>query len=138
MIRRATTDDLPEILALGAEFLAYSPHRWIPLDAEAFAAFATQLIEGAGAIFLSEDGFIGGALAPCYFNPAYAFAAELFWFARKDGRALREAFETWAREAGADAVTCSGLADDHEKAIRRVYARAGYEPSEVAFMKRLT
>lgn len=136
MIRRATIEDIPEIVALGAEFLAYSPHRWIPLDREAFANTARAIIEGAGAIFLSDDGFIGGALSPMYFNPAYVIAAELFWYAKSEGQALRDAFEAWAREAGAAAVACSGLVDEREKAIRRVYARAGYEASEVAFMKR--
>lgn len=137
MIRRATVDDMPEIIRLGREFLAYSPHRWIPLDEEAFAQAMGGMIEGQGAVFLSDDGFIGGVLTPCYFNPAYSFAAELFWFARKEGQALRQAFEAWAREMGADAVTCSGLVDDHEKAIRRIWGRAGYEPSEIAFMKRI-
>lgn len=136
MIRRATLDDMPAILDLGAEFLAYSPHSWIPLDRDAFATFAAHMIEH-GAIFLSEDGFIGGLLSPAYFNPAYVFAAELFWFARKEGPQLRQAFEAWAREQGASAVTCSGLVDHHEAAIRRVYGRAGYEPSEIAFMKRI-
>lgn len=137
MIRPATLDDMPTILALGAEFLAASPHCWIPLDAAAFEGFAKNLIEGAGAIFLSDDGFIGGVLAPCYFNPAYTFASELFWFARKEGQELRKAFEAWGRAAGVDAITCSGLADSHERAIRRIWSRAGYDATEVAFMKRI-
>lgn len=136
MIRRATLDDVPEILRLGAEFLAYSPNRWIPLNVEHFAATVTQIIESAGAIFLSDDGFIGGVLVPCYFNRDYAFASELFWYARQEGQALRDAFEAWGREAGAAAGTASGLVDKHEKAIRRVYGHAGYEATEIGFMKR--
>lgn len=137
MIRTATLDDIPEVLGFAAEFLDYSPHRWIGLDVEAFTATLTQMIEGPGVVFLSDDGFIGGALAPAYFNPSVILAAELFWFARQEGPELRQAFEAWARENGASAVTCTGLVDHHEAAIRRVYARAGYEPSEIAFMKRI-
>lgn len=136
MIRRAALTDIPEILPLAAEFLAYSPNRWIPLDEEAFSATLTQLIEGSGAVFLSDDGFIGGMMVPCYFNPAYVFAAELFWFARQEGQALRAAFQTWGQEHGAAASTASGLVDKHEQAIRRVYAHAGYEAVEIGFMKR--
>lgn len=135
MIRRATHEDMPEILRLGAEFLAYSPYAWAELDAEAFSTFAGQMIEN-GAIFLSDDGMIGGILSPLYFNPSVVLAAELFWFARSEGPALRQALEAWAREQGAVGITCSGLVDRHEAAIRRVYSRAGYAPSEIAFMKR--
>lgn len=136
MIRPATLDDMPTILALGAEFLAESPHRWVPFDPDAFSGFAAHMIEH-GAIFLSDDGFIGGMLVPCYFNPAFTFASELFWFARKEGRQLREAFEAWARAAGADAIAASGLVDDREAAVRRIWTRAGYAASEIAFMKRI-
>ena len=136
MIRRATIEDLPEILALGAEFLAASPSAWIPLSERDFAATVTHLIEGQGAIFLSDDGFIGGMLVPCYFNYAHIFASELFWFARKEGQQLREAFEAWGQDLGASAATASGLTDDRERAIRRVFGRAGYVPMEVGFMKR--
>lgn len=137
MIRRATLDDMPTILALGAEFLAASPSKWIPLDVDDFTTTATRLIDGAGVIFLSEDGFIGGVRVPCYFNYAYTFAAEIFWFARKEGQELREAFEAWGRDVGAAAATGSGLANDRERAIRRVFSRAGYETMEIGFMKRI-
>lgn len=136
MIRRATPADLAEIVSLGAEFLEASPSRWIPLNEADFAETASRLIDGAGAIFLSDDGFIGGITVPCYFNFAHSFAAELFWFARKEGQELREAFEAWGRERGATAATASGLADGREKAIRRVFRSAGYETMEIGFMKR--
>jgi len=136
VIRKATHDDMAEILRLGAEFLAECPYSWVPLDAEAFAAFAGGMIE-KGVIFLSDDGMIGGVISPFYFNPAVTMAAELFWFARSEGRQLREALEAWGRENGASALTCSGLTGEREPAIRKIYARAGYLPAEVAFVKRL-
>lgn len=136
MIRRATQDDLPRIVDLGAEFLAECPYSWVPLDALAFAEFASGMIE-KGVIFLSDDGMIGGVIAPFYFNPAVTMAAELFWWARSGGQELRQALEVWGREQGCQALTCSGLTGDREPAIRRVYARAGYYPAEVAFVKRL-
>ena len=136
MIRRATGDDIPQIVELGAEFLAVSPHAWIPLDRDAFTEFAGRLVDH-GVVFLSDDGMIGGLVTPFFFNPAVTTAAELFWFARKEGRALREAFEGWAREQGAACLTCAGLVNDREPAIRRNYERAGYVAKEIAFMKRI-
>jgi hypothetical protein len=135
MIRRATQDDMPRILELGAEFLSFGPYAWVPLDRNAFAASAAKMIE-VGAIFLADDGMIGGVLYPFYFNPAVVMAAELFWYSPKHGRELREAFEGWAQERGCVAVTCSGLVNDRETTIRKLFGRAGYQATEVAFVKR--
>ena len=135
MIRRATAEDMPAILAFGAEFLAIGPYAWVPLDMAAFEAFAGKLIE-EGAIFLADDGMIGGCLYRFYFNPAVTMAAELFWYSPKNGRALREALEAWAREKGCEAITFSGLANEREATVRKLYGRAGYTATEVAFVKR--
>lgn len=135
MIRTATPDDLPEILDLGAQFLAVGPYAWVPLDRDAFAEFVLKLLD-QGVIFLSDDGMIAGCLSPFYFNPSVVMAAELFWFARSEGRALRQALEDWAKEQGCVALTCSGLANEREPTIRRLYGRAGYDVTEVAFVKR--
>lgn len=135
MTRRATQEDVPEIVRLGADFHAMSPYRAIPYDPEAFAEFAGRLIEH-GVIFLSEDGMIGGLLNPLYFNPSVVMGAELFWFARQGGRALREAFEEWAKAGGAQGVQFSGLADDNTDRIRKHFERAGYTAAEQAYFKR--
>jgi hypothetical protein len=137
VIRRATADDVPEMVRLCAEFHAYSPYRDVAeFDPEGFAAFAAGVIE-RGVAFMSEEGTLGGVLTSPYFNPGVVFAAELFWWARKGGQQLRAAFEDWGRENGAVAVQFSGLADERAPTITRVFRRAGYEPVELAFMKRL-
>lgn len=135
MIRRATLDDMPRILDLGAEFLSFGPYAWVPLDRDAFAESAAKMIE-VGVIFLAEDGMLGGVFYPFYFNPSIKLAAELFWYSPKNGRELREAFEDWAKSEGCAGVTCSGLANDRETTIRKLFGRAGYEATEVAFVKR--
>lgn len=135
MIREATAGDIDRVVELGAAFHAYCPYRDIPLDRDAFAAFAGRMIEH-GVILLSEDGMIGGVLSPIYFNPEVVMATELFWWAGKTGKQLREAFETWARENGAQGVQFTGLADEREATIRKVFDRAGYAAVEVGFIKR--
>jgi hypothetical protein len=135
LIRRATEADLDRIVELGAAFHGYSPYREIAFDPEGFREFAAKLVEG-GAVFLSDDGMIGGCLVPLYFNPAVVMGAELFWWAGKTGKALREAFEGWARDEGAQGVQFSGLTDQREETIRKVFARAGYTAGETAFFKR--
>lgn len=135
MIKRATLEDLPRIVELGGEFLAFGPYAWVPLDREAFADAATKMIE-VGAIFLAEDGLIGGVLYPFYFNPAVKLAAELFWYSPKNGRQLREAFEAWAQAEGCAGVTCSGLANEREATVRKLFGRSGYQATEIGFVKR--
>lgn len=135
-IRKATLADLEEIVRIGESFHAYCPYAEIPFDPVAFREFCARLIEG-GVIFLSSDGMIGGLLSPLYFNPSISGAAELFWYARDGGRELREAFETWGKEAGAQIIQFSGLVNEREAASRRLFRAAGYRATEVAFMKRV-
>lgn len=135
MIRQATSADAGRMVELGREFHAYCPYRDFALDEAAFERFAVGLAE-AGVVFLSDDGMLGGAINPLYFNPAILMGVELFWWAGKTGRQLREAFESWAKERGAAGVMFSGLSDEREPTIRKVFARAGYQPGELAFFKR--
>lgn len=135
MIREATADDIARVVELGAQFHAYGPYRDIPFDEAGLGAFVGGLIEH-GVVFLSDDGMLGGVLSPLYFNPSAVMGAELFWWAGKSGRQLREAFEVWARERGALGVQFSGLCDERSDTIRKVFARAGYTAAETAFFKR--
>lgn len=137
MVRRATAADVDECLRLGLQFHAYSPWAMFPADPEGLRAFLASLIEG-GAVFLSEGGMIGGVLTPLYFNPSLTIAAELFWWAPKDGDALRQAFEAWAVESGAVGINFTGLADARAPAITRVYRRAGYAPVETSYFKKVS
>lgn len=137
MIREATRDDLPRIVEMGAQFHAHSPYAALGFDPEGFANFCAKLIEAeAGVILLSEDGMLGGLMNPAFFNPSALMGGELMWWAGSTGKQLREAFETWAAERGALGVQFSGLANEREATIRKVFARAGYVATEVAFLKR--
>lgn len=138
MIRRATDQDIDQIVECGAAFHAYGTWRDVSLDREAFATFARAVVTGPGAIFLTADGMCGGLLSPAYFNPAFVIAAELFWWAPSEGRALREAFEGWARDQGAHAVQFSAMPDEHFDGVARLYRMAGFHPAETAFVKRFT
>lgn len=137
MIRKATPEDLPRCLNMGAAFHAYSPYRDILFDPAAFETFLLNLME-KGALLVSDTGMIAGVLSPLYFNPAYSLGAELLWWAPEGGgRELREAFEDWAEEQGAHAVQFSALADDQAERVAAIYAKAGYRPVETGYLKEL-
>lgn len=137
MIRRATPDDMEHVVELGRAFHAYSPWRGVSYDHDAIRAFVAGCIE-TGAIFLSETGMCGGLVSPLYFNPAFRIGVEFFWWAPDGGSALRQAFEDWAREEGAQGVQFSALSDEHLPAVTRIYRRSGFAPAETAFVKRFT
>lgn len=136
MIRKAEASDVPQVVACGRAFHAYGTWSHVPLNEADYAEFAAATIASdTGAIFLTEDGMCGGLMIPAYFNRAFIFAAELFWWAPSEGKALREAFETWAKEAGASAVQFSAMTDDHLPAVSRLYRMGGFKPAETAFVK---
>jgi hypothetical protein len=135
-MRRATQDDVSEIVRLGALLHATAPFADVEYIPEAVAVFVAHVVEH-GAVFLSDDGMCGGLLNPTYFNPAHVVAVEFFWWAPNGGADLRQAFEAWAKDAGAVAVQFSGLANERLAAVSRIYRRGGYEPVEMSFLKRL-
>jgi len=131
MVRTASVADIPAIVAMGAKFHAQAD---LPFtyDADAFADFAHGLIDG-GTIILSDQGMIGGVVAPAFCGPSYLMAVELFWWAKRDGLALLKAFEGWAADQGANEVRLSTLA-----ALPRADAlvqRKGYAPNEISYRK---
>ena len=129
MIRRATREDIPRIVALGRQFHAYSPWRDVDYDEGQTAEFIGRVVDGLGAVFLSPDGMCGGILTPLFFSPVL-IGVEMFWWAPTNGRALREAFEDWALSSGARAVQFSALADDNIERVDRIYRRAGFKRAE--------
>lgn len=133
---QATPDDLEKVIRLGVEFHAASPHSVDPIDADAWRDFAARLIEHGG-VFVSENGMIGGFLAPLYFNPAIQYASEAFWWAPDgNGRKLKAEFEAWAQSEGAVGVNYTALADDNLDRVDAIYRRGGCERTEVAYRKR--
>lgn len=136
MIRRATLDDLQTAVGFAKEFHAECVHSWIPVNDEDLTASMANLISN-GAVFLSDHGIIGGIIVPLYFNFAYKIAAELFWWAPKEGRALKRAYEEWAASEGAAISQFSGQRNERSQAIEKLFVRDGYTPVETGFMKRL-
>lgn len=135
-VRTATHADVPQIMEWGRAFHAYSPWARDEFDAEAVRAAVTGLIDGEDRVILiHEHGMLGGLIGPVWTSPHVRMAQEAFWWADKGGKALLDAFEEWARQSGAKYVTMLSLPDEKAERMRQLYARAGYAPSESAFLK---
>lgn len=133
-VRRATIDDIDACMVHCEAFHAFGPYAFVPMDHEAFRAFLAGLIV-QGAVFFNENGIIAGILNPLYINPAVVMGVELFWFAPVGGRALRVAFEDWAKDQGAKGVQFSSLLNERFDASRKLFERSGFKGTEAAFLK---
>lgn len=136
MIRQARLSDIPRIVEMGAKFHAMSDYTFVEYDPVASAAFLEATIQNPdGIVLCHEQGMIGGALVPLYFNPAKRVAVETFWWADANGMALLDHFEWWAEARGAVAVTLSCLGNKRDKALGRVFERRGYSKAETSYMR---
>lgn len=130
--------DWSDALRLAEAFHAAGVWSHIPVDmlsvSESFERAAAQ---ESGFLAFSKNAIILGVVTPLWFAPETLIGAELLWYSEKPGGGtkMREAFERWAFAQGAAAVQFSCMADNHEPALRRLFARAGFEPVEIAFRK---
>ena len=141
MVRRATADDLLDLLTLGESFHAGSPYRdlfaWNGAQIERMVGWLLE----HGAIFVAEKdgasvGMLGVAVAP-HLMSGDLMASEVFWWveprARGLGLKLLRAAERWARAEGATVLQL--VAPD--AAARTLYERLGFVQIETAYQRTL-
>lgn len=107
MIRAAAADDVLRIVDM-VEALRLAVGGPVPVDRPHTARTVAGLLASPdGAVWVSDAGFIAGALTQTIISPA-PLAQELGWYAT-DGTGLRllRRFETWAQERGAVLIQLS-------------------------------
>ena len=131
-MRRATAEDIPFLLELGAKFHAEKQAKYGFVEEDCRAFFAA-MIEG-GVVLIEGRGFICGVAMGQPSNASYRSAHELFWWSEGGhGAELLAAFEQWAAEQGCDEVCLSHPAS--EAVVGRYLQRKGYEPETSALRK---
>lgn len=135
--RIATEADIPHILELAHKFVGASPYRDVGLDVVAVENVIVHLINSeSGAIFVSDRGFLAGALTPLFFHPDVVVATELAWYAPgAGGTTFREMFEDWSRDNGAAAVQMNTLNNEFAGDLASNLTQNGYTPVEVSYLK---
>lgn len=139
MIRPATNNDIPSLVAWGRKFHDLAPHNPMgEYDPEAVARMLRFMIGSPQAMVLTNgSGAIGGVFAPVYFNPAKWMFEESFWWAHKDGMSLLDAAIEESKAWGASFLLLSTLENDKSPAIHRVLARKGFSMLERRYLKDL-
>jgi hypothetical protein len=139
MIRPATEIDIPRMLAMGREFVAMSPHSFMgEFNPEAVVRMFRFMIDTPTCLLLvSDDGMIGGTLAPVFFSPGALMAEENFLWARGSGRSLVRAFEARAKEMGATFSYVSTLENEKAEKATKFMGLLGYRMIERRYVKEL-
>jgi hypothetical protein len=137
MIRLATPDDLPRLMAIAVEFWALSPwSSMVDMDDVAVCGLLEKAIQ-EGSCFVGERGVIFGFMGPVWAAPEHKIAVELAWWGAGEGQELLSAFENWAKSEGAIGVQMSTLGASHDDKSEEKLIDAGYRISERGFFKRL-
>lgn len=145
MIREATLEDVPRLVAMGRRFLAETPYGEVLTESvERLTRLAEGLIANdTGIVFVFEVGDrpVGmlGAVVVEHPLSGQRMATELFWWVEPEyrrggaGLLLMERAEAWATAAGAEALQM--VAPNAQ--VARVYAARGYTLREQVFQRSL-
>lgn len=148
MIRAASSDDIPELVAMAAAMHAESPvYRSVPFVSEDMAAFLMVRLENdMGRIFIyikdgAIAGMVGGMLVPFMFNFSEGFAADFGFYVRPEYRGgrilwlLLLEFETWARERGFKRFKLGESTGVASEIVGQLLNKLGYNQSGTVFSK---
>jgi GNAT superfamily N-acetyltransferase len=138
MIRQATSDDLPRLMAVAAQFWALTP--WFRMGVERDDIAICSTLENAienGSCFVGDKGVIFGFMGPVWASPQHKIAVELAWWGAGEGMELLAAFEDWAKDNGAIGVQMSTLGSADDARTEEKLIKAGYRVSERGLFKGL-
>jgi GNAT superfamily N-acetyltransferase len=138
MIRQATSDDLPRLMAVAAQFWALTP--WFRMGVERDDIAICSALENAienGSCFVGDKGVIFGFMGPVWASPQHKIAVELAWWGAGEGMELLAAFEQWAKDEGAIGVQMSTLGSADDARTEEKLIKAGYRVSERGLFKGL-
>jgi GNAT superfamily N-acetyltransferase len=143
MIRPATPNDVPAIVAMGIDQMA-EIYPAMGRNETRLAETLTRLMASDDGLALVADdgetltGMIGVVLFPHHLTGDLT-AGEVFWFVRQSARGtvgmrLLKAAEAWAIEKGAKCLQMSAPPGSSAEAI---YARLGYQAIETTHRKEI-
>lgn len=143
MIRSATRRDVPAMVGMAQRFHEASPAASLKFSPAAAAAVSMTAIDSPSclALILDIDGAVGALVASVMVYPLGSdlLAKESVFWIEPSARGrwavpMIRAYEAWAEGKGARAVGLSCFADGR---TAKLFARAGFEPTEIHSIKGL-
>ena len=143
MIRHATRHDVPAMVGMARRFHEASPASGLTFSPQAAAAVAMAAIDSASclALILDLGGPVGALVASLMVYPLGTdlLAKESVFWIEPTARGrwampMIKTYEAWASGMGARAVGLSCFADGR---TQKLFARAGFEPTEIHSIKGL-
>jgi len=135
MIRRATRDDIPAMLASLRKHHATHRFQW-QFDRVRLSVLCASAIEADDCLALVGDGaLLLARWFDCEFGSGRHAVERALWSEHGQGPTLISEFEQWARSNGCvdAALSCMRRPD----AFARLYGRLGYRVAETTFVKAL-
>lgn len=145
MIRPATPDDVPELLAMGRAFNEEAGYaEKVPFCEPSFTATLSAL-GNANLLLVADKGhgpiaMAGADVGRAICNYGIHPSREAFWFVQPEhrrglGRLMLNALELAAKKSGAHFLDVVAENGKRDAALARVYLAAGYSPTETVFRK---
>lgn len=147
-IRIGEAGDVLDIVFLGKKFVKESQNTHLGWDQDKAHDMAKMAVERDDFLVVVMEheeevvGFLVALVTPCFFSNKLQ-AVEMAWYVHKDhrgsGEALKmvDAYELWAREAGAILVNMINLDMLNGDKVKRIYEKKGYHLVENTFVKEL-
>lgn len=145
VIRKATLDDVPEIVRMSAMFYPTTHYaEYCDMDEDSVSGLTSGLIEN-DVFYVAEDdgalvGMVGVLIAPFLFNRAKKMAIEIVWWVSPEARGtivakqLLDSIEGDCRELGVSRIQMVHMPNSPPQAAA-LYERCGYSKSEISYTK---
>jgi len=149
MIRHATIEDTPALVAMAREFIQYGNHPiFMSITDEQLAQRVADLMSLGDAVTMLVAevdgrvvGMLVGTLTAPWFAPSTVMAAELAWWVQPEARGttvavrLVKEYEAWAINHGAQIIAMSSLNNGEAERVANMLRRMGYAQSERTYTK---
>ena len=146
IIRKATIDDLDQIVEMANRFIAFAPHGSLIKHTTDDIVNTVRLFLESGIIFVIDvDGKAVGILfammTSVWYSPSTKVAHEMMWWVNEEHRGtiasikLLRTYEKWALDNGANLIAMSDLVIEGHEPVGTTLNRLGYEMSERTYIK---
>lgn len=139
-INKATVKDLDIIIRMSVKFIESTNYAKYT-DANKLARIVVDFLTSEDKVILIDSekrGFIAGLITPFIFS-TNRVATEFGWWVEPEyrktglGKALIEAFQSWAKDNDCSMVTLTSLNED----VGKLFERAGYSLYERSYFKEI-